>query len=132
MKTFNRILGVVVVLALISTSALVALAQDQYQDQYQDQNQDQYPDQAQVQNQAPPAPNGQAPQGSQENDPPSRAARLQFMSGSVSVQPHGTDEWAAGALNRPLTNSDNIWADKDSRAEINVGSGLIQSIPRAA
>jgi ferric-dicitrate binding protein FerR (iron transport regulator) len=126
MKTFNRILGVVVVLALISTSALVALAQDQYQDQYQDQNQDQYPDQAQVQNQAPPAPNGQAPQGSQENDPPSRAARLQFMSGSVSVQPHGTDEWAAGALNRPLTNSDNIWADKDSRAEINVGSGLIR------
>lgn len=130
MKTFNRILGVVVVLALISTSALVALAQGQNQDQYQDQNQDQYqdqyPDQAQVQNQAPPAPDGQAPQGSQQNDPPSRAARMQFMSGSVSVQPHGTDEWAAGALNRPLTNSDNIWADKDSRAEINVGSGLIR------
>jgi len=59
-------------------------------------------------------------------DPPTRAARLQYMSGSVSVQPHGTDEWAAGALNRPLTNSDNIWADKDSRAEISLGTGLVR------
>jgi len=59
-------------------------------------------------------------------DPPARAARLQYMSGSVSVQPHGTDDWVAGVLNRPLTNSDNIWADKNSRAEISVGTGLIR------
>jgi len=59
-------------------------------------------------------------------DPPARAARLQYMSGSVSVQPHGADEWVAGALNRPLTNSDNIWADKDSRAEISLGTGLVR------
>ena len=59
-------------------------------------------------------------------DPPARAARLQYMSGSVSVQPHGTDDWAAGALNRPLTNGDNVWADKDSKAEISVGTGLIR------
>ncbi|MBV9181963.1 MAG: FecR domain-containing protein, partial [Acidobacteria bacterium] len=59
-------------------------------------------------------------------DPPARAARLQYMTGSVSVQPHGTDDWIAAVLNRPLTNSDNIWADKDSRAEISVGTGLIR------
>src|SRR5258708_10638322 len=98
MRTFNRILGIVTLSALISSSALIALAQDQVT---LDQNQAQ-------------------------NDPPSRAARLQFMSGSVSVQPHGTEDWVAGAINRPLTNSDNVWADKNSRAEINVGAGLIR------
>jgi hypothetical protein len=57
-------------------------------------------------------------------DPPSRAARLQFTTGSVSVQPQGSGDWVTGEINRPLTNSDNIWADKDSRAEISVGSGI--------
>lgn len=57
-------------------------------------------------------------------DPPSRAARLQFTTGSVSVQPQGTGDWVTGEINRPLTNADNIWADKDSRAEISVGSGV--------
>ncbi len=63
---------------------------------------------------------------SAEQDPPSRAARLQFVSGSVSVQPNGVDEWVAGEVNRPLTNADNIWADKNSRAELNVGTGIIR------
>ena len=107
MKTYKRVLSVLVVMAVVSASALVALAQDQYPAQ------------------APPAPEGQQ-QGSTQNDPPSRAARLQLMDGSVSVQPHGTDDWVAGAINRPLTNSDNVWADKNSRAEINAGSGLIR------
>ena len=57
-------------------------------------------------------------------DPPGRAARLQFTTGSVSIQPQGTGDWVTGEINRPLTNSDNIWADKDSRAEISVGSGI--------
>lgn len=65
-------------------------------------------------------------QSDNQPDPPARAARLQFMSGSVSVQPHGTDDWVAGVLNRPLTNSDNIWADKNSRAEVSIGTGLIR------
>ena len=59
-------------------------------------------------------------------DPPARAARLQYFTGSVSVQPQGTGDWANAELNRPLTNSDNIWADKDSRAEISVGSGALR------
>lgn len=29
-------------------------------------------------------------------------------------------------MNRPLTTSDNIWADKDSRAELNVGTGVLR------
>ncbi len=59
-------------------------------------------------------------------DPPGRVARLEFMSGSVSVQPRGVDDWVQGSANRPLTNADNIWADKDSRAELNVGTGLLR------
>ena len=59
-------------------------------------------------------------------DPPGRVARLQYMSGSVSVQPHGADEWVEGTLNRPLTNSDNLWTDQDSRAELNVGTGILR------
>ncbi|HEX3104451.1 MAG TPA: DUF6600 domain-containing protein [Terriglobales bacterium] len=70
-----------------------------------------------------------APQNNPEAttpDPPSRAARLQFISGSVSVQPQGTGDWVTGEINRPLTNADNIWADKDSRAEISIGSGIVR------
>ena len=79
-------------------------------------------------NEPPPPPQGQAPLSTQADqpDPPSRVARLQYISGSVSIQPQGTGDWAAGVVNRPLTSSDNIWTDKDSRAELNVGSGLIR------
>lgn len=62
----------------------------------------------------------------QAPDPPGRVARLQYMTGQVSVQPEGTGDWVEGSANRPLTNADNVWADKDSRAELNVGTGLMQ------
>jgi len=57
-------------------------------------------------------------------DPPGRVARIQFVSGSVSVQPTGTGDWAEAVINRPLTSTDNVWADKDARAELNVGTAL--------
>ena len=59
-------------------------------------------------------------------DAPARAARLQYVTGSISIQPHGAGDWANGELNRPLTNGDNVWADKNSRAELSVGAGLIR------
>ena len=73
-------------------------------------------------------PGPASPDQANENtpDPPARAARLQYFTGSVSIQPQGAGDWANAELNRPLTNSDNIWADKNSRAEISVGSGLIR------
>ena len=78
---------------------------------------------ADQQAQAPPPPAGaQQP----TTDPPARAAALQYMEGSISIQPQGTGDWVAGELNRPLTDSDNIWADKNSRAEISVGTGVIR------
>jgi len=61
-----------------------------------------------------------------QSDPPGRVARVDNMTGEVSVQPHGTDEWVQAELNRPLTLSDNVWADKDSRAEMDLGTGFVR------
>jgi hypothetical protein len=63
---------------------------------------------------------------SADDDPPGRVARLQYMAGSVSVQPRGSESWVGGSLNRPLTTSDNIWTDKDSRAELNIGTAILR------
>ena len=60
-----------------------------------------------------------------QDDPPSRVARLGYMQGSVSFQPAGESEWVEAAQNRPMTTGDQIWADKDSRAELDLGSAVI-------
>jgi hypothetical protein len=49
-------------------------------------------------------------------DPPSRVARLQYLSGQVSLQPDGVDDWVDASVNRPLTTADRVWADKDTRS----------------
>ncbi len=65
-------------------------------------------------------------QGAQQQDPSGRVARVQYMDGQVSTQPGGVNDWIAANMNRPLTTSDRIWTDKDSRAELNVGDGYIR------
>src|SRR6202790_2705913 len=60
-----------------------------------------------------------------QEDPPSRVARLGYMQGSVSFQPAGESEWVEAAHNRPMTTGDRVWADQDSRAELNLGSAVI-------
>src|ERR1700687_3808551 len=60
-----------------------------------------------------------------QDDPPSRVARLGYMQGSVSFQPAGESEWVEAAQNRPLTTGDRLWADQGSRAELNLGSAVI-------
>jgi hypothetical protein len=67
------------------------------------------------------APNARADQG----DPPSRAARMSFVEGTVSFQPGGEGDWGAAAKNRPVTVGDKVWADKDSRAELQAGQASI-------
>jgi hypothetical protein len=71
-------------------------------------------------------PAGPANAGSPTNDPPARVARIQYISGEVSLQPGGVNDWVAADLNRPLTSSDRVWADKDSRVELNVGGGYLR------
>src|SRR6516225_2797047 len=61
-----------------------------------------------------------------DDDPPSRVARLSIADGSVSFQPAGTDDWVNAIINRPLTTGDKLWADSDSRAELHLGSASIR------
>ena len=63
-------------------------------------------------------------QDDQQDDPPSRVARLGYMEGSVSFQPAGETEWVQAVDNRPMTTGDKLWADKDSRAELQLGSAV--------
>ena len=62
----------------------------------------------------------------EEKDPPGRVARLNYLSGQVSVQPNGVDEWVAPAVNRPLTSSDRVYTDRDARAELQLGGAALR------
>jgi hypothetical protein len=61
-----------------------------------------------------------------DDDPPSRVARLSYTHGPVSFQPAGTDDWVSAVVNRPITTGDKLWADNDSRAELHIGSASIR------
>ena len=93
---WSAVLGLALSTAVLPTPAA---AQDQYQ---QDQPQ------------------------AQQDDPPSRVARLGYMEGSVSFQPAGEPDWVQALANRPMTTGDKLWADKDSRAELQLGSAVIR------
>lgn len=61
-----------------------------------------------------------------QDDPPSRVARLGYMDGSVSFEPAGETDWVGAVDNRPMTTGDKLWADKESRAELQLGSAAIR------
>src|SRR6267143_6478984 len=61
-----------------------------------------------------------------DDDPPTRVARLSVADGSVSFQPAGTEDWVGAVDNRPMTTGDKLWADRDSRAELQLGSAVIR------
>ena len=72
------------------------------------------------------APNHALADDDDNDDPPSRVARLSFVRGQVSFSPAGTDDWVSAVLNRPITTGDKLWADQNSRAELNLGSATIR------
>src|SRR5262249_44791753 len=59
-------------------------------------------------------------------DPPLRAARVSFLSGSVSLGPASDDEWNAATLNYPVTIGDRVWTDRTGRTEIQLGSSVVR------
>jgi hypothetical protein len=61
-----------------------------------------------------------------DEDPPSRVARLSHTDGAVSFQPAGTDDWLDAVVNRPMTTGDKLWADQDARAELHLGSASLR------
>lgn len=61
-----------------------------------------------------------------DDDPPGRVARLSLTNGQVSFSPAGTDDWVSAVVNRPMTTGDKLWTDRDSRAELHVGSAAFR------
>jgi hypothetical protein len=60
-----------------------------------------------------------------QDDPPSRVARLNWMSGDVAFQPATVDTWTNATLNYPLTTGDHLYVNQSSRAELHIdGSAL--------
>jgi hypothetical protein len=72
------------------------------------------------------------PQYQGDQDPPTRAGRLSQIEGSVSFQAGGEGDWLEAIRNRPLTVGDNLWVDKGSRAEIQIGSTSIRLGPETS
>ena len=66
-----------------------------------------------------------------QDDPPSQAGRLSSLSGTVSVQPLGSDNWGQGTPNLPLGPGDRIFTDSDGRAEIQVGQTFLRVGPNS-
>src|SRR5712692_10433799 len=61
-----------------------------------------------------------------QDDPPSRVARLSYTHVSVSFNPAGTDDWVNTVVNRPITTGDKLWTDNGARAELHIGSAAIR------
>lgn len=59
--------------------------------------------------------------GSALADPPIRVARLSYVEGTVSLDAAGTPDWVEAPPNRPLVTGDSLWADANSRAELDLG-----------
>ena len=51
---------------------------------------------------------------------------MSYSEGSVSFRPAGEDDWVAAVPNRPIVAGDDLWADANSRAEVNVGSAALR------
>ncbi len=69
---------------------------------------------------------GRSYDGRSYDDPPSRVARMNYSQGSVSFQPGGEGNWVEAVPNRPMTTGDNLWADRNARGEMHVGSTAIR------
>jgi hypothetical protein len=59
-------------------------------------------------------------------DPPSRVARLNYLSGNVSMKPAEAADWFGAELNRPFSTGDSLYTDTDGRAELHVDVAAIR------
>ncbi len=61
-----------------------------------------------------------------QDDPPYRVARLNYITGNVSMEPAGVDQWSPADLNRPFTIGDYLYADQSSRAELHLDVAVMR------
>ena len=66
-----------------------------------------------------------------QDDPPSEAGRISYISGNVSVQAVTSDDWGQAYPNLPVGPGDRIFTDSDGRAEIQVGQTYIRVGPNS-
>jgi hypothetical protein len=59
-------------------------------------------------------------------DPPSRVARLSYISGDLGFLPAGAKDWSDASVNRPLTTGDRLSTGQGSRAELELGGGSLR------
>jgi hypothetical protein len=61
------------------------------------------------------------PTFAQDQDPPGIAARVAFLSGAVSLEAGGAQDWSAAPLNYPMVSGDRIFSDNGARAAVQMG-----------
>ncbi len=66
-----------------------------------------------------------------QDDPPAQAGRLSLVTGAVSIQQAGSDDWGQAMPNYPIGPGDRIFTDSDGRAEIQVGQTYIRIGPNS-
>jgi hypothetical protein len=69
------------------------------------------------------------PSQAQDDDPPAQAGRLSYVTGAVSIQQVGSDNWNQAVPNLPLGPGDRVFTDSDGRAEIQVGQTYVRMGP---
>ena len=67
-----------------------------------------------------------------QEDPPARVARLNYMSGSVSMEPAGVDDWAPAVTNRPFTIGDYLYTDQGAHAELHMDMAVMRMGPQTS
>jgi hypothetical protein len=67
--------------------------------------------------------------GAAAADPPSRVARISFVTGTVSFRPSTVDDWTLAPINYPLTIGDHVWTDPNARTELELGRDTIRAAP---
>ncbi|MEJ5989440.1 DUF6600 domain-containing protein [Ramlibacter sp. PS3R-8] len=60
-------------------------------------------------------------------DPPTRVARLAYVSGNASFSPGGERDWGRAIVNRPFTTGDRLWVERGARAELQLGAVAVRA-----
>jgi hypothetical protein len=60
------------------------------------------------------------------DDPPSRVARIAYVTGPVSFEPGSVDQWADASPNYPMTTGDSLYSDVGGRAVLRIGQNSIR------
>ena len=61
-----------------------------------------------------------------QDDPPSRVARIAYITGPVSFEPASVDQWTDASLNYPMSTGDNLYTDNGARAVLRIGQNSIR------